>query len=90
METRFSENEVASKIKILADNRFFKKKIVLLLLHVKMEDISHVGSALRSIQLPDGIKTDLNKKILFYIFIYHWNKSFLILSTNLLLYSLYA
>lgn len=47
VEILFSENEVAYKIKILSGNMFFKKKMVLM--HIKMEDISHVGSALRSI-----------------------------------------
>lgn len=40
VEMLFSENEVSSKIKkILADNMFFRKKMALLLMHVKMEDV---------------------------------------------------
>lgn len=86
VEVLLSENEVASKIKIIASHMFFKKKMVLLLMHVKMENISHVGSTLRGIQLQDGIKTEQNDFFLHFhlpleqIFSYILNKSFLIFS----------
>lgn len=75
VKTLFSENGVAPKIKILPDNMFFKKENGFVVMHVKMEDVFPVGSALRSIQLPNGRNISLKHKILVYILIYHWNKT---------------